>query len=291
MPSFADAIRTNDHHFRTFGRRRLLKLQAMPRSLLTILSLIPVTAGLGVVLWRAGRKIGRRIEERARNAERERVAREIHDTLLQGIQVVLFRLDRWSRDAAIPPVQRQGINLVAIQLRGIVVEARDRIAMLRESELQRCDLIQRLKELGEAESSRGGVRFEIRGGGAFRMLASSSHEQLLMVASEGIRNAFKHAQAGLVLVEVAYEASGLSLAVVDDGRGIDDRALAGGVVGHYGLQGMRERVAQIGGQMTIQSGKPIGTRLHVWIPAACAYSPSVADRPETNEPAALLDML
>jgi signal transduction histidine kinase len=119
----------------------------MPRSLLTILSFIPITAGLAVVLWQAVRKIGRRIEERARKAERERVAREIHDTLLQGIQVVLFRLDRWSRDAAIPPLQRRGIGLVALQLRGIVVEARDRIAMLRECELQRCDLIERLKEL------------------------------------------------------------------------------------------------------------------------------------------------
>jgi signal transduction histidine kinase len=181
--------------------------------------------------------------------------------------------------------------LVAVQLRGIVVEARDKIAMLRECERQQCDLVERLKELGEAESSRDGVRFEIRRGGAFRMLTPNTHEQLLMTASEGMRNAFKHAQAKVVLVEVAYEASGLSLVIVDDGRGIDDLALAGGVIGHYGLLGMRERVAQLGGQMTIQSGKPIGTRLHVWIPAASAYSPGIVDRPDRNEAPALVDVL
>jgi signal transduction histidine kinase len=266
-------------------------LRAMSSSLLMILSFIAVTAGLVLLLWHGIRRMGRRIGERARNEERKRVAREIHDTLLQGIQVVLFRLDRWSRDAAIPPLQRQGIGLVAVQLRSIVVEARDKIAMLRECELQPCDLIERLKELGEAESSRDGVRFNIRCGGAYRVLASNTHEQLLMVASEGIRNAFKHAQARVVLVEVAYEVSGLSLVVVDDGRGIDDRVLEGGAVGHYGLPGMRERVAQIGGQMTLQSGKPTGTRLHVWIPAASAYSPNIVDHRNTNEPAALLDML
>jgi signal transduction histidine kinase len=263
----------------------------MRRSLLILLSFIPIAAGLVLVLWQGIRKIKHRIEERARSAERERVAREIHDTLLQGMQVVLFRLDRWSRDASIPPLQRRGIGLVAVQLRGIVVEARDKIAMLRECELPRCDLIERLKELGEAESSRVGVRFEVRRGGALRILASDTHEQLLMIASEAIRNAFRHAQARVVLVEVAYEASGLSLIVVDDGRGIDEQTLQVGVVGHYGLRGMRERVAQIGGQMTIQSGQPVGTRLHVWIPATSAYGAQIVDRPGTSEPAALVDML
>jgi signal transduction histidine kinase len=251
----------------------------------------PIAVGVALVLREVVRHIVRTIEDRARNAERERVAREIHDSLLQGIQVVLFRLDRWSRDAAIAPPQRHGIASVAVQLRGIVVEARDKIAMLRECELERCDLIERLKELGETESSRNGVRFEIRRDGALRTLAANTHEQLLMVAFEGMRNAFKHAQAGLVLVEVAYEASGVSLAVVDDGRGIDDPAPTQGVVGHYGLQGMRERVAQIGGQMTIQSGKPIGTRLQVWIPAGSAYGPDRVDPPDTNEVATLPNML
>lgn len=275
---------TNDDYFRTFDVPRLHKLQGMPLSLPAVLSIVPITVGLALLLWRVVRKMARYIEERARNAERERIAREIHDTLLQGVQSALFRLDNWSRDAAIPPLQRRGIGLVTTQLRSIVIEMRHRISELREMELQHCDFLERLQEFGQTESERDGIRFEIQVRGTCRTLTPNTQDQLLMVACEAIRNALKHAKPRLVLVEVTYEASGLSLEVIDDGTGIDERIAPGGRAdGHFGLPGMRERVAQIGGDITIRGRAPIGTRLRVWIPATYAFGAAVVRLKEASK--------
>jgi len=264
----------------------------MSRNLMAILSLIAITTLFSVAVLRVLRKIGRHLEERARTAERERIAREIHDTLLQCVQVVLLQLDRWSKDVAIPPRQRRGIRLVTMQLRAAVIETRDRIAMLRDMEMQRPELIRQLRAFGETESEGTGIRFELRCRGASQPLVPSTHDQLLMIAREAIRNAFKHAQASIVSVEIVYEPSGLSLAIVDDGRGIDDNtAHGGGADGHYGLRGLRERATQIYGKVTIQSCVPSGTLVHVWVPATSAFDVDVVESAEADEAAAAVDVL
>lgn len=218
----------------------------------------------------------RHIEDRAQNAERERIARDIHDTLLQGAQIVLLRLGSWSKDAAIPPLQRRGIGLVTTQLRAIVIETRDRISDLREMEPHHSNFLERLKEFGQTESKREGIRFEIQVRGTCKNLIPKTQDQLLMIACEAIRNALKHAKPRVVSVEVTYEPSGLSLEVVDDGVGIDGHiAIGGRVDGHFGLQGMRERVSRIGGDMTIRGREPIGTRLRVRVPARSAFDADV----------------
>jgi signal transduction histidine kinase len=264
----------------------------MSSNLTATLSFIAITTVFAVAAWCMLRKIRRHLEERVRRAERERIAREIHDTLLQGAQVVLFQLDRWSKDAAIPPRQRRGIGFVTMQLRAAVIETRNRIAMLREMELQRPELISHLQAFGETQSEGTGIRFELRCRGASRTLVPSTHDQLLMIAREAIRNAFKHAQAGVVSVEVVYESSGLSLDIVDDGRGIDDNtALGEGADGHYGLRGLRERVTQIFGQVTIRTRTPIGTLVRVWLPATSAFGAGVVDGAKADEAAAPVDLL
>lgn len=248
----------------------------MPLSLPAVLSIILIAVGLALVSWGVARRTARHIEDRAKNAERERIARELHDTLLQGIQIALFRLDSWSKDTAIPPLQRRGIGLVTTQLRAIVIETRDRISDLREMEPHHCDFLERLQELGHSESEREGIRFDLQVRGPCQTLMPKTQDQLLMIAGEAIRNALKHARPSVVLVEVSYEPSGVSLEVVDDGVGIDDHiALGARADGHFGLQGMRERVSQIGGGMTIRGRAPIGTRLRVWIPATSAFAANV----------------
>jgi signal transduction histidine kinase len=282
----------NDDDFRTLGPLRFLMLHAMSRYLTATLSFIAITTVFAVAAWCMLRRIRRQFEERVRKAERERIARDIHDTLLQGVQVVLFQLGRWSKDAAISPRQRRGIDFVTMQLRAAVIETRDRIAMLREMEMQRPELIGQLRVFGETESEDTGVRFELRCRGASRTLVPSTHDQLLMIAREAIRNAFKHARASMVCVDVAYESSGLSLDIVDDGRGIDDNiALGEGADGHYGLTGLRERVTQIFGQVTIQTRTPIGTLVRVWVPASSAFGTDVVDGAKADETAALVDLL
>lgn len=243
----------------------------MSLGLATVLSILPGTVLFALVAWRAAREMARYIAERAQRAERERIARELHDTLLQGVQSALLRLDSWSKDAAIPPLQRRGIGLVTTQLRSVVIEIRDRITDLRE--MQRChaDFLERLQEFGQTQSETAGIHFEIRVQGTRRPLTPHTQDQLLMVAREAIANALKHARPDVVSVEVTYESSGLSLDVIDDGIGIDGRFVFGRADGHFGLPGMRERVARMGGDFTIRGRAPVGTRLRVWIPAASAY--------------------
>lgn len=264
----------------------------MSRNLTATLSFIAITTLFAVAAWCMLREIGRHLEERVRKAERERIAREIHDTLLQSVQVVLFQLDRWSKDVAIPPRQRRGIGFVTMQLRAAVIETRDRITMLREMELQRPELISHLRAFGETESEGTGIRFELRCRGVSRTLVPSTLDQLLMIAREVIRNAFKHAQPSVVSVEIVYDSSGLSLDIVDDGRGIDDNtALGGGAYGHYGLRGLRERVTQICGKVTIQARVPSGTLVRVWVPATSAFDVDVVECAEADAAAAPIDVL
>src|SRR5579859_5453620 len=88
----------------------------------------------------------------ARHAERERIARDLHDTLLQGIQALLFRLQIWASDPAIPPERRDEIAAVVIQARAIVVEVRDRLVGLRGTDAECRDLLASLAAVARVES-------------------------------------------------------------------------------------------------------------------------------------------
>lgn len=215
-------------------------------------------------------RVRERLDER--HAERERIARDLHDTLLQGIQALLFRLQIWAADTGIAPERREEIAAVVVQARAIVVEGRDRILALR-SPASRCrDLFKSLTQIGNTESAGQAARFEITANGKRRLLFPEACQQLVDIAREAVRNAHRHARASLVAMTVDYDNTSLRLRIVDDGQGIDPQILAAGQwCDHFGLVGMRERAAQLGARFSLESNHGTGTCITVIVPAGIAF--------------------
>jgi signal transduction histidine kinase len=207
---------------------------------------------------------------RTRYRERERVARDIHDTLLQGIQTVIFRLRDWETDPTLPAVLRQEFAGMATQAAATVVEARERILCLRGKKHYPEDLIDSVSAVGEVEAQRTGTEFRVRVGGRQRSLTADAAQQLFDIGREAIRNAFKHAQASRVLVSIEYGWRSLRLEVRDDGRGIDCSVLERGET-HFGLLGMCERTAELHGKFSVARLSERGTAVSVVVPAGTAY--------------------
>jgi signal transduction histidine kinase len=230
---------------------------------------------LVVALWFVVRsdQIKRRYRRgvEARHAERKRIARDIHDTLLQGVQALLFRLQIWEEDPNIPESLRREIAAVSHQTRSMVLEGRERILGMRSTNTQPVDLIESLALIG-GNVSVGKPTFEIKTVGEVRSLTGDAQEQLIDIAREGVRNAYQHAEATRISVNVEYHKHSLHVSIADDGHGFD-RAVAEGRVksAHFGLMGMRERARQLGAQFHIRSKSTMGTRIEVIVPARAAY--------------------
>jgi signal transduction histidine kinase len=209
----------------------------------------------------------------ARHAERERIARDLHDTLLQGIQALLFRLQIWASDPAVSPERRNEIATVVAQAREIVMEGRDRILTLRRVDAQSADLLESLRAVGSVESAGQMARFEITASGERRPLVWDTYQQLIDIGREAIRNAHRHAQASRVAMMLDYGTNSLRLRIVDNGRGIDPQILrAGQRRGHFGLIGMRERATQLGAHFRIESNRTAGTRITITVPGGVAFA-------------------
>jgi signal transduction histidine kinase len=208
----------------------------------------------------------------ARHAERERIARDLHDTLLQGMQALLFRLQIWASDPGIARERREEIAAVVVQARAIVVEGRDRLITLRSTGPECQDLVESLTEVASTESTGKEVRFEISTSGKRRPLLAEACRQLVDIAREAIRNAHQHARASLVAMSVDYRNNSLCLRIVDDGCGIDPAVLkAAEHRGHFGLVGMRERAAQLGARFSVERNRINGTRVTVVAPAGVVF--------------------
>jgi signal transduction histidine kinase len=113
--------------------------------------------------------------------------------------------------------------------------------------------------------------------GMTRELAPLVRDDVNRIAAEGVRNAFRHAHAGRIEVEIRYDQGQLRLRIRDDGKGVDAKVLeAGSRTGHYGLPGMHERAKLVGGKLTVWSEHDSGTEVELTIPAPIAYAKSVA---------------
>jgi signal transduction histidine kinase len=243
-----------------------------------VLSITFVSALIAFRLWRWSCRRRVRFAETERNAERERIARELHDTLLQDIQAMLLRLDRWASDNIIPTARRGEIAAVAQQARALVIEGRDRILMLRQPET---DLLETLRSIGASESATSPVRVDVFSHGQLRALAPPARDHIVGTAREAIRNAIRHAHPSTIEVEVSFRSTHLEITVTDDGCGIDDELAKGAAApGHFGLLGMRERAEQLTSRLRILRLVPSGTRVSLRVPAGVAFR--ISSRRQTH---------
>ena len=248
------------------------------------------TSGAGV-LWlfyllrlkQVHAQLQARINERLE--ERTRIARDLHDTLLQSFHGLMMRfqaavnlLPGRAADA------RQVLEAAVDDAAKAITEARDAVQGMRSSTEITNELSKAVEVLGnslaEHERSANGdaPAFSVEAEGASQDLHPILRDEVYRMTGEAMRNAFRHARARRIEVEIRYDARELRVRVRDDGIGIDASVLQEGRAGHYGLPGMRERAKSIGGQLDVwsETGGRHGARVD---------GPSVGRLPGARRPA------
>jgi signal transduction histidine kinase len=240
---------------------------------------------VGLIVWLLWRlrvrqmaeQLNLRFEERLR--ERTRIARELHDTLLQSFQGVVFRFQAvrnmlpWRPDEAI-----EALDNALERTDQAIAEGRDAIQGLRSSAAITNELAQAVRALGEELSFRDSTlhsaKFDVVVEGPPQDLHPILRDEVYAIAREAVRNAFRHAQARNIEADIRYSGSLFQLRIRDDGTGIDPEVVAEGRAGHYGVPGMRERAKRIGGKLDVWTGTGAGTEIELSIPGSIAYARS-----------------
>ena len=214
----------------------------------------------------------------ARVRERTNIARELHDTLLQSFQGLMLRFEIVSQLLPARSIEaKEKLDGAMKQAADAITEGRDAVQGLRASTVQTNDLARAINTLGEEFASdpanQGSPAFRVTIEGAPHDLHPILRDETYRITAEALRNAFHHAHARQVEVEIRYDNQQFRLRVRDDGKGIDPAVLSGhGREGHFGLPGMRERANAIGGKLVVWSELDAGTEVELRIPADAAYS-------------------
>jgi signal transduction histidine kinase len=222
----------------------------------------------------------------ARVGERTRIARDLHDTLLQSFHGLLFRFQAARNMLPNRPEEAtQALDTALIRAEQALDEGRHSIQGLRANPSAENDLDQMLIATGQELASSnhaedGSPRFEVIVEGERRGLPPMIKDEIGRIARELLRNAFRHARAREIEVEIRYENDVFRLVVRDDGKGVDPKILQdGGRAGHWGLPGVQERARGIGARLEFLSEAGAGTEIRLTLPAAIAYEkPRNGDR-------------
>jgi ligand-binding sensor domain-containing protein/signal transduction histidine kinase len=216
----------------------------------------------------------------ARVNERTRIARELHDSLLQGFQGLMFRLQAVRDLLPGQPAEASAALDIALE-RGdkAIAEGRDTVSDLREPILGDSDIAQALTTLGKELALQSGNGLvpcvRVLQEGKQRELNPMLRDEIYRIGREALRNAFLHARAQKIEAEITYSDSEFLLHVRDDGGGIDPEvANQGARAGHWGLPGMRERAKSFGGKLEVWSEHGAGTEIKLRVPGAIAYGKS-----------------
>ncbi len=208
----------------------------------------------------------------ARLAERERIARELHDTLLQGFQGLMLR---FQAAADHMPVDQPGRLLLEGALERadkVLVEGRERVHSLRVGDGDG-DLAQVFAAAADGLSLDASIAFKVTVEGKARPLHPIVRDEVTKIGNEAIINAAQHARPAHIGVDIVYGGRALCLRISDDGVGIDPAILkSGNRQGHFGLTGMRERARKIQAVIALASRVGAGTELELTVPAGVAYA-------------------
>ena len=257
----------NDGLWNTEGAA--LRFELRPRFYQTLwfdALLLAAVAGLIALLLRL-RLRRAESEFRAVLGERNRIAREIHDTLAQGYVGISVQLELLSELLRMDKAEaaQKHLDLTRGYVREGLAEARQSIWALRSQDSDETTLPVRLRRMVETEGGSGlESRFSIYG--AYRPLPPATEREILRVAQEAIHNVKKHARAKHLFVQLGYGPGEIALDVRDDGQGF--AAGEKQAPGHFGLTGMRERAAAIGGTLEVTSDPGGGTTVRLEAPAA-----------------------
>jgi signal transduction histidine kinase len=204
--------------------------------------------------------------------ERERIARELHDTLLQEMQGLVYKFQAAAENLPDGDSHRARLEEALDRADGVLEDGRGRVLGLRGPESESQELFAALSDAGRSLSSDRPARFHARLQGEPKPLHPIVREEVFRIAAEALTNAFNHAEADRVEMEVRYGRAALGVLVRDDGVGIQKSALAHGEgARHFGLVGMRERAANIHSRLEIFTNRGAGTEVRLLVPSVTAY--------------------
>lgn len=222
---------------------------------------------LAVTAWQLYRLRVKRmaLQFRAVIAERNRIAREIHDNLAQDILGISVQLELVARlMPAAAETAKAHLDRARMLVRNSMTEARRYVWDLRSQELHKKDLPTALRDTSKRLTAESNIETVVEVAGPLRPLPPAVETNLLRIGQEAINNAVKHARANRIEVGLNFDTRSVQLSVRDDGRGFDPgQQIADG---HFGLIGMRERAEQIGGTMSVHSAIDGGTQIAVDVP-------------------------
>ncbi len=204
-------------------------------------------------------------------AERARMGREIHDTLLQSLVGVTLQFNTLAPRLEGPAVVLRGdFERLRRQLEACIREARQSILDLRSALAKTQDLGSAIRQIAEKQTRGTGVSFDLVVSGGPRTCAPRIQQPLLRIAQEATANAIRHADARHIHLELAFADAAIVLRVADDGRGFDPQQAVFTPADHWGLGNMQERAEQIGGQLRLTSSPGAGTEIEAVIPLSSA---------------------
>jgi signal transduction histidine kinase/ligand-binding sensor domain-containing protein len=206
-------------------------------------------------------------------AERQRIARDLHDTLLQSVQALMFKFAVATNKLTVDDPVRPILAATLAQSDQVLLEGRKLISNLQTSEEPSGALLEALRAVGEElRTTYPLTQLLVESTGTERELSTVLREEFYSVGREALSNAFRHADAAHVWLSLSATTAELRLYVSDDGKGIDEEVLAKGYrPEHWGLRNMKDRAKRLGARFTIRSSPETGTTIAITAPAFVAY--------------------
>lgn len=228
----------------------------------------------GILRLRIRRTVAKvQAQFRERMLERERIAGDLHDTLLQGYLSASLQVHaafgRLAEDSPAKQPLRRALELIGKASE----ESRVALRGIRSSQLGDLELGQALSRVPQELAASADVGFRVRVESRPRCLRPVLLDDVYRIGREAIMNAFQHAGATNIEVEVEYAANRLRMLVQDNGCGIDAQLLQSGKAGHWGLKGIRERAERIGAKLNLLSNPGAGTQVVLTVAAELAFQP------------------
>jgi signal transduction histidine kinase/ligand-binding sensor domain-containing protein len=229
-----------------------------------------------LLVWQLLRLRVHQVEQRLRVRldEREAIARELHDTLLQSTQGLIYKFQSLAEQLDSDSPLHAEMESSLDRAEGLLNEARDRVTSLRKASSE-FDVEAMIRRAAVELFSDATTRFSVVRTGNPKSLRAGCAEEVYHIAREALTNVRQHAHATAVEVELEYARDRLRLSIRDDGCGMDPQAVAEeSSPGHFGIMGMRERARQLDAKIVILSREAAGTEIELVVPAAAAYLPT-----------------
>lgn len=207
----------------------------------------------------------------ARLGERERIARDLHDTLLQGFQGLLLRIQGVANSLPREDHLRAGLEGALNRGEQIIVEGRDRVRELRVDENGLPEILRKFVDDASLDCD---VEIDLEIEGIPRDLRGGIATEIGQIAREALSNACRHADASRIVLTVEFGPRQLSVRIADDGKGMSTQRSHPDATAHFGLSGMRERAERLKASLAIDSAPGRGTEISLSLSSSVAYSPN-----------------